>query len=120
MVRPVREGERVVGKLNDVGAAANGIKLTRSVEVVDEGDLVDGNTAGMQIAHAFENSPMRWTVEVLGLQLQHDLLQNVGVEHACGKNRFLGFDIAGDGLAVRVIWHVSVPLVGGMSRRTHP
>ena len=95
MVLPVGERERVVRKVDEVRLAADRLELPRRIERVGKRDLVDGDAADVQVTYRLEDDAMGRTEEVLGLQLQHQLLDSLGVEHACCQNGLLRFDVLG-------------------------
>ena len=101
MVLPVGKRERVVRKVNEVRLAANRLELPRRIERVGKRDLVDGDAADVQVAYRLEDDAMGRTEEVLGLQLQHQLLDSLSVEHACRQNGLLRFDVLGQWSVLR-------------------
>jgi len=109
MIRPVGQREGVVGELDDVRAPAYGIELPGSVQIVRQRDLVYGYASRMQVHDRLEYDAMRRAEEVLGHELHHHLLEDLGVEHAGGEDRLLGFYVAGNRLLRRfgivVQWH---------------
>ena len=101
MVLPVGERERVVRKVDEVRLAADRLELPRRVERIGKRNLVDGDAADVQVAYRLEDDAMGRTEEVLGLQLQHQLLDSLGVEHACCQNGLLRFDVLGQWSVLR-------------------
>ena len=95
MGEPVRQREGVVGELDQVRLAAHCLELARRLQVLGEGDMVDGHIPGMQIHHAGEDQLMGTAEEALGAQLDRHLVDGVPIQHACCTHRFLGLDILG-------------------------
>lgn len=96
MVLPVGKRERVVRKVDEVRLAADRLELPRRIERVGKRDLVDGDAADVQVAYRLEDDAMGRTEEVLRLQLQHQLLDSLSVEHGhaartdCSASMFWG------------------------------
>ena len=86
MVLPVGERERVVGQLDEVRLAAHGFQLAHGLQVVGQGDVVDGYMAHVQIHHGLVDVLMRDAVEVLLDELRSHLLDGLLVEHAGGED----------------------------------
>ena len=104
---PAEKGKRVVGKAQQVGAAANLLQLAGALEVVGKGDAVHRLVAVKHLAHGQEDGLVGRKVEVIRRQLDEALLKRVRRDHHRGEHR--RFRLA-------VLWH-DARLRDGHSRR---
>ena len=104
---PAEKGKRVVGKAQQVGAAANLLQLAGALEVVGKGDAVHRLVAVEHLAHGQEDGLVGRKVEVIRRQLDEALLKRVRRDHHRGEHRRL---------RLAVLWH-DARLRDGHSRR---
>ena len=103
MVLPVGKSERIVSQFDQIRPAAHRFKLTFGSQAVGKRNLVDGNMARVELEDARINELMSGAEEILGHEFGRNFVNRIGVEHACSKNRFLGFDIVRQRPACRAL-----------------
>ena len=103
MVLPVGKSESIVSQFDQIWPAAHRFKLAFGSQAVGKRNLVDGNMARVELKDARINKLMGGAEEILGHKFGRNLVNSIGVEHACSKNRFLGFNIVRQRSACRAL-----------------
>ncbi len=103
MVLPIGKSKRVVGKFDQVRAPAHSLELSFGSQAIGERNLVDRNMARVELKDARIDKLMSRAEEILGHELGRNLVNSIGVEHTCSKNRFLGFNIVRQRAACRAL-----------------
>ena len=91
VVLPIDQGERIAGELQDIRLTANGLKLTRCLQVIGNRNLVEGNMTRIKVEHGLENALMGSSIEVVRDKFGSNVLDGLLVEQARRQHRFLGF-----------------------------
>ena len=93
MVLPVDQGKGVAGKLQDVRLAANGLKLTRCLQVIGNRDLVKRDVTRIEVEHGLEYALVSSSIEVVRDELGGNILDGLLIEQARRQHRLLSFDV---------------------------
>ena len=82
VILPIDQGERIAGKLQDIRLAANGLKLTRCLQVIGNRNLVKRDMTRVEVEHGLENALVGGSIEVVGDEFCGNILDGLLVKQA--------------------------------------